>query len=177
MLIFWVTGHHTGRIVTQWQYCKQIRIEGDKPTLNPYFYGPKYLSSDALPAPEIFPLLTSIFSLQAKMQPVFHFIATIQYILRVYGAGAGVKNRVDSLSVSQFNFLIPDFSSAFFNKKNYQDISTAFQNRIVPLIYADCVLTFDELSSLTFTNATKNSRLFWGEGVSVGVNKRTESGK
>ncbi len=31
-------------------------IEGDKPTLNPYFYIPKYRSSDALPAPEIFPL-------------------------------------------------------------------------------------------------------------------------
>ncbi len=29
-------------------------IEGDKPTFNPYFYGPKYPSSDALPAPEIF---------------------------------------------------------------------------------------------------------------------------
>ncbi len=32
----------------------QVRIEGDKPTFNPYFYVPKYLSSDALPAPEIY---------------------------------------------------------------------------------------------------------------------------
>ncbi len=55
MLIFWVMGSHTGRIVTQWPYCK-IRIEGDKPTFNPYF--PKYLSSDALPAPEIFENIT-----------------------------------------------------------------------------------------------------------------------
>ncbi len=54
MLIFWVTGPHTGRIVTQWRYCNKVRIEGDKPTLNLYFYGPKYRSSDVLPAPEIF---------------------------------------------------------------------------------------------------------------------------
>ncbi len=25
MLIFWVTGPHTGRIVTQWRYCKQSK--------------------------------------------------------------------------------------------------------------------------------------------------------
>ncbi len=54
MLIFWVTGPHTGRIVTQWRIANKVRIEGDKPTLNPYFYVAKYRSSGALPAPEIF---------------------------------------------------------------------------------------------------------------------------
>ncbi len=53
MLIFWVTGPHAGRIVTQWRYWKQSKDWRGKPTLNPYFYGPKYRSSDALPAPEI----------------------------------------------------------------------------------------------------------------------------
>ncbi len=47
-------GPHTGRIVTNGGIANKIRIEGDKPTLNPYFYVRKYLSSDALPAPEIF---------------------------------------------------------------------------------------------------------------------------
>ncbi len=57
MLIFWAMGPHTGRIVTHWRYCKQSKDEGDKPTLNPYFYGPKCRSFDALPAPEIFFLI------------------------------------------------------------------------------------------------------------------------
>ncbi len=58
MLIFWVTGPHTGRIVPNGGIVNKVRIEGDKPTFNPYFYIPKYRSSDALPAPEIF-LLSS----------------------------------------------------------------------------------------------------------------------
>ncbi len=41
--IFGVRRHLTGRTVTQL----------DAP-FNPYFYGPKYRSSDALPAPQIF---------------------------------------------------------------------------------------------------------------------------
>ncbi len=43
----------------QWRYCK-VRIEGDKITFNPYFYVPKYRSSDALPAPENFTRILSI---------------------------------------------------------------------------------------------------------------------
>ncbi len=54
MLIFCVTGPHTGRIVPNGGIANEVRIEGDKPTLNPCFYGPKYRSSDALPAPENF---------------------------------------------------------------------------------------------------------------------------
>ncbi len=55
MLIFWETGPHTGRIVTPNSgIANKVRIVGDKPTFNPYFYIPKYRSSDTLPAPEIF---------------------------------------------------------------------------------------------------------------------------
>ncbi len=32
----------------------KVRLEGGEALFNPYFYVPKYLSSDALPAPEIF---------------------------------------------------------------------------------------------------------------------------
>ncbi len=34
--------------------ANKVRVEGGFIPFNPYFYGPKYLSSDALPAPEIF---------------------------------------------------------------------------------------------------------------------------
>ncbi len=49
-------GPHAGRIVPNGGIANKVRIEGDKLTLNPYFYVPKYRSSDALHAPEIFPL-------------------------------------------------------------------------------------------------------------------------
>ncbi len=32
----------------------KVRVEGGFASFNPYFYGPKYRSSDALPASEIF---------------------------------------------------------------------------------------------------------------------------
>ncbi len=57
MLIFWVMGDPIQ--VAQWPnggIANKGRIEGDEPTLNLHFYGPKYHSSDALPAPEIFSL-------------------------------------------------------------------------------------------------------------------------
>ncbi len=34
--------------------ANKVRVEGGKSAFNPYFYVPKYPSSDALPAPEIF---------------------------------------------------------------------------------------------------------------------------
>ncbi len=61
MLIFWATEPHTGRIVTQCGIANKVKIEGDKPTLNPYFYGPKYHFSDALPGPEIFKLILKFY--------------------------------------------------------------------------------------------------------------------
>ncbi len=63
MLIFWVMGPHTGRTVTHnGGIANRVRIEGDKLTLNPYFYVLKYRSSDALSAPEIF--CTTVLSCQ-----------------------------------------------------------------------------------------------------------------
>ncbi len=34
--------------------ANKVRVEKDEAPFNPYFYGPKYPSPDALPAPEIF---------------------------------------------------------------------------------------------------------------------------
>ncbi len=34
--------------------ANKVRVEGGFALFNPYFYVPKYRSSDALPAPEIF---------------------------------------------------------------------------------------------------------------------------
>ncbi len=34
--------------------ANKVRVEEDEAPFNPYFYGPKYLSSDSLPAPENF---------------------------------------------------------------------------------------------------------------------------
>ncbi len=50
MLIFWVT-RPNGDIAKQ----------SKDPTFNPYFYVPKYRSSDALPAPKIFLWFVRIF--------------------------------------------------------------------------------------------------------------------
>ncbi len=34
--------------------ANKVRVEGGEAPFNPYFYVPKYRSSDALPVPEIF---------------------------------------------------------------------------------------------------------------------------
>ncbi len=39
--------------------ANKVRVEGDEAPFNPYFYVPKYRSSDALPAPEIFPIFAA----------------------------------------------------------------------------------------------------------------------
>ncbi len=57
MLIFWVTGPHAGRIVTQWRYCKQSKEWRGQTYRQTLLYGPKYRSSDAIPAPEVFLLI------------------------------------------------------------------------------------------------------------------------
>ncbi len=85
MLIFWVTMRpHSGRIVTQGDIANKIKIEGDKPTFNPYFYVPKYHSSDALPAPKIFtwflyrrrPTQKKWIKISKKIQPHVFFPAS-----------------------------------------------------------------------------------------------------
>ncbi len=43
-----------GRVANKVRVEGGERVEGGKAPFNPYFYGPKYHSSDALPAPEIF---------------------------------------------------------------------------------------------------------------------------
>ncbi len=42
--------------------AKKVRVEGGEAPFNPYFYVPKYRSSDALPVPEIFFLILISFA-------------------------------------------------------------------------------------------------------------------
>ncbi len=89
---FYGFSYKNRRIVTQWRYCKQVRTEGDKPTFNPYFYIPKYRSSDALPAPEIFVLflVTETETNQSRKWIVLetetiHFVSVFVYLVSISG--------------------------------------------------------------------------------------------
>ncbi len=63
----WSVANKVGVEWANWTCCKQSKGWSFAP-FNPYFYVPKYRSSDALPAPEIFfNVLSLIFSLDLKL--------------------------------------------------------------------------------------------------------------